>query len=174
MTESGGDGGREGDLIEVVFRDLFVVAYRVAYRILGDVADAEDAAAEAIARAVVHWPSVGRMPYRSAWVARVASNVAIDRVRKKQRSSPDAVFLGEDLSEAAVLRLALAQALSALPTRQREVVALRYLADLPEAEVATTLGVSRNTVKKHTARAIAAMRETLGHSWKDLDLVPDR
>ena len=86
---------------------------------------------------------------------------------------PDVAPRSTDLSEAAVLRLALAQALSRLPRRQREVVALRYLADLPETEVATTLGISGNTVKKHTARAIAALRDTLGPTWKDVDLVPD-
>ena len=169
MTAPGGDGA-EDDLIEVVYRELFQVAYRVAHCILGDVGDVEDAAAEALARAVVHWPRVGRTTYRSAWVARVASNVAIDRVRKRQRSSPADRPRAGDLSDTAVLRLALADALSSLPRRQRQVVALRYLADLPETEVASTLGISSNTVKKHTARAIAALRETLGPTWKDVDL----
>jgi RNA polymerase sigma-70 factor, ECF subfamily len=174
MTESGGESSGEVDLIEAVYHDLFIVAYRVAHRILGDACEAEDAAAEALARAVVHWPRVGRMSYRSAWVARVASNVAIDRVRRQGRPTPAERPRAADLSETAVLRLALAQALSSLPRRQREVVALRYLADLPEAEVASTLGLSRNTVKKHTSRAIASLRLTLGPSWKDLDLVSDR
>ena len=135
----------------MAFRELFLIAYRVAYRILGDIGDAEDAAAETIARAVVRRAQLDRAPYRAAWVTRVATNVAIDRVRQRDRKvTPAEARLG-DQSDTAVLRMALAGALSALPSRQREVVVLRYLADLPEAEVATTLGIrTRDRARRST------------------------
>ena len=52
--------------------------------------------------------------------------------------------------------------LRSLSRRQREVVALRYLADLPEADVARALGCSVGTVKQHASRGLAALRVALG------------
>src|SRR5947209_14839205 len=78
-----GDDGEKGDF-DGAFRDLFHPAFGVAYRILGNVADAEDAAAEALARALLRWRKVGPLPYRDAWVMRVAANVAIDTVRRRR------------------------------------------------------------------------------------------
>src|SRR5690348_1421785 len=71
---------------EEVFGRLFDRAYRVAYRILGDAQDAEDAAAEAFARAHARWSKVGELPYCDAWILRVASNVAIDVARRRRRT----------------------------------------------------------------------------------------
>jgi RNA polymerase sigma factor (sigma-70 family) len=48
-----------------------------------------------------------------------------------------------------------------LPRRQREVLALRYFADLPEHETAQAMGVSHGTVKSTTARALAALGRML-------------
>lgn len=163
----------DDDRIEAAFDELFTVAYRMAYRIVGDVGSAEDIAAEAIARAVVHWSRLSQRPERVAWVARVASNLAIDAIRRRERQVDHRRVAPGDQSETAMLRLALGTALGGLSKRQREVVALRYLADLPEAEVATSLGLSVNTVKKHTRRGIAALRETLGPTW-EVDAAPER
>jgi RNA polymerase sigma factor (sigma-70 family) len=72
-----------------------------------------------------------------------------------------------DLAEAVSLRLALGAALRGLPRRQREVVSLRYLADISEADVAQSLGISLNSVKKHTARGMTALRSRLGAEWQE-------
>ncbi|HEX7716677.1 MAG TPA: sigma-70 family RNA polymerase sigma factor, partial [Marmoricola sp.] len=58
-------------------------------------------------------------------------------------------------------RTAVLDALAALPTRQREVLALRYYLDLSEADIAATLGISRGAVKSHASRGVAALRERL-------------
>lgn len=52
-------------------------------------------------------------------------------------------------------------ALRGLPLRQREAVVLRYYLDLPEAQIAATMGISKGAVKSHTARAIQSLRVTL-------------
>ncbi|MGH3369184.1 MAG: SigE family RNA polymerase sigma factor [Nocardioidaceae bacterium] len=52
-------------------------------------------------------------------------------------------------------------ALRGLPDRQREVLALRYYLDLSEADIATTLGISRGAVKSHASRGVAALRHLL-------------
>lgn len=149
---------------ERAFGDLFPRSYRVAVRILGEGADAEDAAAEALARAHASWKKVGTLPYRDAWVLRVTANVAIDMGRKR-RLHP-APSLPPNDEDQTVLRVALVAALSAITRRQREVVVLRFLEGLPEAEVARALGVSVGTVKKTTHRAMGKLREHLGAEWQ--------
>ena len=52
-------------------------------------------------------------------------------------------------------------ALRTLPDRQREAIVLRYYADLSEADIAATMGISRGAVKSHTARAMAALKSIL-------------
>jgi RNA polymerase sigma-70 factor (sigma-E family) len=52
-------------------------------------------------------------------------------------------------------------ALQALPARQREALVLRYYADLPEAQIAKMMGISKGAVKSHTARGMASLRAVL-------------
>lgn len=56
---------------------------------------------------------------------------------------------------------ALVSALRALPARQREVLVLRYLADLPDHQIASATGISQDAVASHTAQAVAALRAEL-------------
>jgi len=58
-------------------------------------------------------------------------------------------------------RSAVVAALRDLPGRQREAIVLRYYADLTEAEIAATMGISRGAVKSHTARGMIALRSAL-------------
>jgi len=58
-------------------------------------------------------------------------------------------------------RSAVVAALRDLPGRQREAIVLRYYADLNEAEIAATMGISRGAVKSHTARGMIALRSAL-------------
>ena len=60
-------------------------------------------------------------------------------------------------------RSAVVKALRGLPERQREAIVLRYYADLSEAEIADTMGISRGAVKSHTARGMASLRAALEH-----------
>jgi RNA polymerase sigma factor (sigma-70 family) len=146
---------------EESFNVLFARAYRVARRILGDSATAEDVAAEAMARAYAHWGKISAQPWRDGWVVRVASNLALDTVRKRSRitdEAPQTVAYDDDV----VVRLALVEALSLLPQRQREVVVLRHLAGLSEAECAAALRLSTGSVKTHLHRGLAALRGRLG------------
>jgi len=147
---------------EDAFDALFRRAFLVARRILADAASAEDVAAEACARAYVHWRRIGGQEWREAWVARVATNLALDAVRSRSRlTDAPPVEAGAEDDDVAV-RLALVAALTRLPKRQREVVALRHLAGLSERECAATLDVSAGSVKTHLSRGLAALRSHLG------------
>ncbi|HEU5152186.1 MAG TPA: sigma-70 family RNA polymerase sigma factor [Iamia sp.] len=152
------------------FRATLPRVRRAARRIVGDGAEADDIAAEAFARALVRWSTVRDLPHRDAWVSRVATNLALDVVRSRSRRErilllQRAAETVGDGTDASAERMALALALGRLPRRQREVIALRYLVGLPEAEVAAVLGVSSNTVKTHLSRALSALRDRLGSSW---------
>lgn len=138
------------------FPQLLALALRVTRRILHDADDAEDAAAEALARTVRKWDKVADLPHRDAWVQRVAANVAIDQLRRRRRPlQPAATTL--DHADPLVGRLEVTDLLRGLPARQREVVVLRYLID-QSVEDTAALGISPNSVKTHTARALTALR----------------
>jgi RNA polymerase sigma-70 factor (sigma-E family) len=154
------------------FRATLDRVRRAARRVVGDGGEADDIAAEAFARALVRWSTVRDLPHRDAWVSRVATNLALDTVRTRSRRErilivQRAAEAVGDGTEASAERMALVLALSGLPRRQREVIALRYLVGLPEAEVAAALGVSSNTVKTHLSRALTALRDRLGTSWEE-------
>lgn len=147
------------------FEELFRVAYRSAYAILGDRGDAEDCAQESLARAMVRWRRIES--YGPAWVARVSTNLALDRARKRRRS----VLTGELSKESthpdayAEQRHVLAQALRNLPRRQRHAVVLRHIADLSEADAAVALGCSVGTVKSSVSRGLASLKRDMGATW---------
>ena len=157
-----GSRGDGDDGFEEAFDALFASARAVARRLVGPGAAADDVAAEALARAYARWPKVRDLHYRDAWVMRVTANVALDTLRRARRPIPVAERRDTDTADDAVTRLALAEALRRLPRRQRDVVVLRYLADLSEADVAESLGVSAGTVKQHAHRALDALRRALG------------
>jgi DNA-directed RNA polymerase specialized sigma24 family protein len=70
-------------------------------------------------------------------------------------------FLAGYSGLAVVRRSSVLAALSALPARQREVVVLRYYADLSEAQIAAAMGISTGAVKSHIARAKDSLRAVL-------------
>jgi len=98
--------------------------------------------------------------------------VAEAELRRATAPARDGAAMSPDLPAAergaVVLRLSdVAAALYDLPTRQREVIALRYYLDLSEAEIAEALGISRGAVKSHASRGSAALRTLLGDYLED-------
>ena len=138
---------------------------RVARRLTGDPLIAEDVAVEALARAHSRWARVEALPWRDAWVLKVASREALHHVRR--RPPLPAPSHERDESDDVALRVALVAALVRLPRRQRETIVLRYLCDLPEADVALALGVSAGTVKTHLHRALASLRANIGADFEE-------
>lgn len=101
-----------------------------------------------------------------AYARRVLVNLAIDENKRRARRRDTPVGSVADVERLAGAPSApgaaagdLDEVLRALPAKQRAVVVLRYWCDLSEREIAETLGISRGTVKSHTARAMAALRE---------------
>ena len=134
-------------------------AYRAAYRLLGERTVAEDIAAEALARAYSRWSSVSG--HAEAWVVTVATNLALDVGRHRARSGSMLELIDEGTVDHVETRLDLQAALRALPRRQREVVALRFLGDLSEHATAAALGLNIGTVKSHASRGLSRLRTTV-------------
>jgi DNA-directed RNA polymerase specialized sigma24 family protein len=143
---------------------------RAVLVIVGDQDSAQEAVAEAFARACASWRAVSGHPAPAAWVVRTALNVNISRWRRRRREVPVpdlGVLEGRPAAGSGVqdpVDPRIIAALARLPARQRQVIALRLILDLDTSGTARVLGIRPNTVMVHMARALAALRS-------DLDLV---
>jgi RNA polymerase sigma-70 factor (sigma-E family) len=145
------------------FAGLYSSAFHAAYRLLGNRQEAEDVAQEACARACLRWARLtkyGDTP--RPWVVRVATNLAIDQYRRRRRALAKDNLAPVPVDALDVRRIDLHRALDRLTRRQRDVVVLRYVCDLSEADTAEALGCAPGTVKSHATRGLAALRAALG------------
>lgn len=144
------------DRFEAAFPELLRAASRAASRVLHDRSHSEDVASETMRRVFERWATLD--PVRApAWATRVATNLAIDHVRRSQHelaASP----LAPDPTDHVDARVDLTTALSQLPARQRQVIALKYFADLTDQQVAAALGLATNTARTHLRRGLQALR----------------
>ena len=162
MTQRGVDDG---------FEVWFAAAWRPVLRaVIGSgvgEAQAEDAVAEAFAKALSRWPKVQALGNPEGWVYRVAMRTA---GRGWRRSRFEAlVGAGErpPLVPPPGVPDPVWDAVSALPERQRQAVVLRYVLGLPQHEVAAWMGVRPGTV----AAALHAARRSLRSSAGELSEV---
>lgn len=144
-------------------RDNYAGVVRATALATGVVDVAEDATQEAFIRAAMRWPRVRRMERPVGWVQVVAMNAARRSLKRRPepRDPTNAVERadnGSDHATQVTRRVAILQALAALPPRQRAAVVLRYLAELSVAETARALGVTQGTVKRSTSDALANLR----------------
>ena len=131
----------------------------------GNLDAATDATDEAFTRAYARWGRVGAMESPIAWTTKVALNHAR---RKGRRKAIEQRILRKTATDSTMPGIAgeAWSAVSQLPDRQREVVVLRYVTDLPEADIARTLGISRSTVSSALTDARRALRITLSDPWE--------
>jgi RNA polymerase sigma-70 factor, ECF subfamily len=160
------------------FEDFYAAAaariVRHAFALTADLAEAEDIAQEAFARAWQRWPLVSRCDSPEAWVRRVATNLAVSRWRRLRvaRSavarSAAASLTGEQLTPAiGPDTVALVAGLRALPERQRTVLVLYYLADCSVDQIAAELGCPAGSVKAWLSRGRAALATAIGADDQD-------
>ena len=109
----------------------------------------------------MHWRKI--RGYSEGWVVKVAGNLSIDSWRRNRRLQSDTT-VDQVMPEPDAARVDLHRALRKLSRRQREVLVLRFLADLSEADVAAALGCSVGSVKVHASRGLASLRTTMGAS----------
>jgi len=175
---------REGELVERAKRgdldayELLVrqherFAYRMAYAIVRDAGDAEEATQDAFLKAYRALARFRRgAPFRP-WLSKIVINEARSRRRKSVRVSAIAARAianepgvnAHDSADAAAIfaeqRNVLTAAIDRLPERSRDVVTCRYLLELSEEETAAALGIRPGTVKSRLSRALAKLEAEL-------------
>jgi RNA polymerase sigma-70 factor, ECF subfamily len=145
--------------------------YAVAYRMLGNRADAEDAVQRALLNCFAARASYSPQWAASTWLYRALTNVCIDELRRRRvRSAADLADVASSPPPPVGQRLDLARALDTVPREARALLALHYVDGLGYRELAQIRGISVNTVKSQLARGKAILRKTLqagGHDGSD-------
>src|SRR4051794_37741690 len=163
----------ERGALEELFRRYRQPAYRVAYRLLGNEADALDAVQEGFVKALTHLAGFqGRSSFKT-WLLRVVSNAALDLGRQRGRRETLSLDTGENTPELltfeeagqglelADLRNQLSAALATLSEVQRQTFVLHADAGLSYREVADALGTSIGTVMSRLYYARQKLRAFL-------------
>ena len=162
-TERRREAAQEPDVLREVFEGSYRRLVVQLYAVTGDSAEAEDLVQDAFVRAAAAGRRFLKVENHEAWLRTAAINLHRNRWRKMRNFSKLRYRL-ERPSDLPGLEehVAVVTALRALPAHQREALALYYLADLPVAEVADTLGCAVGTVKSRLMRGREALAETLG------------
>jgi RNA polymerase sigma-70 factor (ECF subfamily) len=145
--------------LERLFRDEYPRLVHGLAVVVGDTEAALDLAQDAFVQASRHWPRVSGYDNPAAWLRRVAFNRALNEKRRVRRWDAVAHRLARPAATDGVEpSLDFDAALRRLPRRQRAVVALFYVLDMPVAEIAGLLAISEGTVKSqlHDARRALA------------------
>ena len=150
--------------------------YRVAYSVLRNAADAEDAVQEAFLRVLRHRETLGEVRDQRVWLIRIVWNVVLDRKRRmKTRPETDdvaelaRVLPAEGLS--AEERVAAAQhharvlaCVEQLPAKERQVLMLSAFEELNSVEIASVIGITESSVRSRLFRARNLMAGLLDHA----------
>lgn len=173
------------DLFYALIQPYERVVFLAAVSILGNDADAEDAAQEAILKAYKHLTRFRHESKFSTWLIQIVINEAKMKLRKDRRHLYESIDAGQETSdgdyvptdfsdwreipsealEQSELREALNKALNSLPEKYRIVLILRDVQLMSIAETAKALGISEENVKTRTSRARLQMRERLAPGW---------
>src|SRR5271156_6276911 len=146
--------------------------FRLIYRIVGNVADAQDLTQEAFIKALQRQEQLKDLEKAAHWLSRIASNTAIDFLRRSGRVSfsdidemIDPVSSPDESPEELVLRAEhreyLETGLGVLTDRERTALLLRDVEGLPAEEVAARLNCSKATVRSHIANGRVKFRRYL-------------
>jgi RNA polymerase sigma-70 factor, ECF subfamily len=168
----------DADAFGVIVERYQQVAFRVAYLIVRDGAAAEDVCQEGFIRA---YRQLGRFrsgePFRP-WLLRIMTNLALNDVRARGRRQGLFARLepGEQrvepgpaaAVEAQERKMLLLRAIEELPTDDRVVLYLRHFLDLPEREIATSIGKRPGTVKSRLSRARGRLRRVVEMHYPSL------
>ena len=165
------------DAYRVLVDHHYQFAFRLAFRITGNEADAEEVAQEAFLRAYNKLSTFRQDASFSTWVNRIAMNTAINLVERRRRDLTAAVERTDDGQssvqladgkagpervlldgEAAALR---GRAMSQLTPMERTAFTLRHMEDMPIQEIATALHVPANSAKQAVYRAVSKLRRSL-------------
>ena len=154
-------------VVTEIYHGEYKSLVRLAVLLVHDVPTAEEVVQDAFEAMHTAWrrlrDSEKALSYLRQAVVNKSRSVLRHRTvvdRNAPKPAPDEPS-AEHGALALIERSAVVAALRTLPDRQREAIVLRYYADLSEADIAATMGISRGAVKSHTARAMAALKSIL-------------
>lgn len=150
--------------------------FRMAYLLLGDPDDAQDAAQEAFLRAYSSLPRFDLHRPLRPWLLRIVTNLARNRLRsagryfaalaRYARAEPEALIQAGP--EQPADSEALWRSVRRLPPDAQQVIYLRYFLEMSEGEIASTLNVAAGTVKSRLHRALARLRQIIQRDFPEL------
>ncbi len=158
------DALRAQEPFDAFFRRERRAVIGLAYALSGSRLACEDLAQEAFVAAYRRWDEIGGYDNPGAWVRRVVANRAVSTVRRRVAEAKAIASLGfrrvrpTELPDESADLWALVRA---LPKRQAQAVALRYVEQLTPEEIAEVLGISRDSVYTHLRRAHQALAAEL-------------
>lgn len=150
--------------------------YRVAYSVLRNQADAEDAVQEAFLRVLRHRNSLDEVRDHRVWLIRIVWNIVLDRKRRaKTRPETDDIselarvlpangLSAEQRASAAQHHAQVLGCVEQLPAKEREVLLLSAFEELSSVEIADVLGITESSVRSRLFRARNLMAGMLQHS----------
>ncbi|CAH0280391.1 MULTISPECIES: RNA polymerase sigma factor SigW [Peribacillus] len=172
-----GDHNAFGEIVEI-YKDK---VFQICFRMLGNRQEAEDLAQEAFVRAFVNIRSFNITMKFSTWLYRIATNLCIDRLRKKKPDYYlDAEVAGaeglnmysqiasdmakpEEEVESLELQETIQVEIMKLPEKYRSVIVLKYIEELSLKEISEILDLPVGTVKTRIHRGREALRKQLRH-----------
>jgi len=167
--QSAANARRREDAILNLFDQQYTRLRGLAYVMLGDSGLAEEVVMEAFAKVFSIWPRFRRTDSPAAYLRQVVVNMSRGKLRRRRvESRAGALLHGRSQSRApdweagrSDADIDVWRAVGTLPERQRACVALRYLEDMTEREIAETLDCSVGTVKSQLSRARKRLAEIL-------------
>ncbi len=159
--------------VEVLYAAHYRRLVRLSMLLVRDPETAEEVVQDAFVAMHGRWRSLRDPDKALAYLRQVVVNKSRSVIRRRVVAARHVPEVAPDRPGADTetvdreRRRQVLDAMRALPTRQREVVALRYYLDLSESQIAETLGISNGAVKSHASRAAAALRTSLGVLMED-------
>ncbi|MDR3750744.1 MAG: RNA polymerase sigma factor [Terracidiphilus sp.] len=150
--------------------------YRVAFSVLRNAADAEDAVQEAFMRVLRHRDTLSEVRDQRVWLIRIVWNIVLDRKRRaKTRPETDDVaelarvlpakgLSAEEIASAAQHHAHVLACVEQLPPKEREVLMLSAFEELSSVEIATVLSITESSVRSRLFRARNLMAGLLDHA----------
>jgi RNA polymerase sigma-70 factor (sigma-E family) len=155
------------DAVTSLYAAYYRPLVRTAALLLGSTAVAEEVVQDAFVAMHGRWGRLREPEKAAAYLRSAVVNRSRSALRRRVVEDRNRPLAGVDAPSAEIGALALLErdrvmeALRALPARQREVLVLRYYADLSETDIADAMGISRGAVKSHASRGMTALRRTL-------------
>ena len=150
--------------------------YRVAYSVLRNPSDAEDAVQEAFLRVLRHRETLNEVRDQRVWLIRIVWNIVLDRKRRaKTRPETDDVaelarvlpsdgLTAEQIASAAQHHAHVLACIDQLPAKERQVLMLSAFEELSSVEIASVLGITESSVRSRLFRARNLVAGLLNHS----------